>query len=136
MAYGNAKYSTFVKKNGDKIFGNKIRYIEKFVSREEYIISLQKVNICVMYHNRQQGFGNCIPLLMLGVKLYLKEGNSLYQYLKSIGVIVFCTSEISNMNFEKFSKPLTDIQKNQNKLIIYNLFSQDRRLEYLNKILN
>lgn len=136
MSYGNPKYSSFVKKNGQQIFDNKIQYVENFVSRDEYIKKMQETDICVMYHNRQQAFGNCIPLLMLGKKLYLKEENSLFSFFRSIDVIVFDANEIEKMTFENFKKPLSEEEKSQNKIILQGLFSIEKRLEYLREILN
>ncbi len=136
MAYGNVKYSSFVKKHGAFFFNTKIEYVENFVPRAEYITKLKETNVCIMYHNRQQAFGNCIPLLMLGKKLFLKKENSLFVFFQSIGVTVFDANEIDTMSFEEFCKPLAENQKNQNKIILQGLFSEEKRLQYLREIVN
>jgi dTDP-N-acetylfucosamine:lipid II N-acetylfucosaminyltransferase len=136
MAYGNVKYSSFVKKHGAFFFNTKIEYVENFVPRAEYISKLKKTDVCIMYHNRQQAFGNCIPLLMLGKKLFLKKENSLFVFFQSIGVTVFDANEIDTMSFEEFCKPLAENQKNQNKIILQGLFSEEKRLQYLREIVN
>ena len=136
MSYGNPKYSLFVKKYGHDLFNNKIEYLEKFVPRNEYIKKLQETDICIMFHNRQQAFGNCIPLLMLGKKLFLKKENSLFPFFKSMGVIIFDANDIEKMTFEEFSKPLSEEEKNKNRAILQGLFSQEKRLGYLREILN
>lgn len=136
MSYGNHKYNHFVKKYGNFIFKNKIKFLEDFVPRAEYIQQLMEVDVCVMYHNRQQAFGNCVPLLILGKKLYLKKENPLYSFFKSIGVVVFNANEIKDLDFDSFKKELTPEEKNTNKIILTNLFSEEERLKYLSKILN
>jgi dTDP-N-acetylfucosamine:lipid II N-acetylfucosaminyltransferase len=136
MAYGNSKYSLFVKKYGSHFFSNKIDYVENFVPREEYISKLRETDVCIMFHNRQQGFGNCIPLLMLGKKLFLKKENSLFAFFKSIGVTFFDANEIDKMTYDEFIHPLSENEKNKNKEILQGLFSKEKRLEYLREILN
>ncbi|WP_374540477.1 TDP-N-acetylfucosamine:lipid II N-acetylfucosaminyltransferase [Flavobacterium sp.] len=136
MSYGNHKYNHFVKKYGNFNFKNKIKFLEDFVPRAEYIQQLMEVDVCVMYHNRQQAFGNCVPLLILGKKLYLKKENPLYSFFKSIGVVVFNANEIKDLDFDSFKKELTPEEKNTNKIILTNLFSEEERLKYLSKILN
>lgn len=136
MAYGNAKYSSFVKKYGAVFFKNKIEYVENFVPRADYITKLKETDVCIMFHNRQQAFGNCIPLLMLGKKLFLKKENSLFVFFQSIGVTVFDANEIGTMSFEELCKPLMENEINQNKKILQGLFSEEKRLNYLREILN
>ena len=136
LSYGNKKYSLFVKKFGNKIFPDKIEYVESFLPRNIYIEKLQKTNICIMFHNRQQAFGNCIPLLMLGKKVYIKDNNPLYSLFKSIGITIFDANKIEGMTFEEFSAPLSEEEIKRNCDIIMNNFSQEKRLEYLGKILN
>lgn len=136
MSYGNSKYSSFVKENGNKWFSEKIKYIENFVPRDEYMKQLSEIDICIMYHNRQQAFGNCVPLLILGKKLFLKKENPLYLFFESIGVKIFDANEILNMDFETFKHELTEEEKINNKTILINLFSEEMRLKYLTQILN
>lgn len=85
MSYGNHKYNHFVKKYGNFNFKNKIKFLEDFVPRAEYIQQLMEVDVCVMYHNRQQAFGNCVPLLILGKIIFKK---------KKIHYIPFLTDEL------------------------------------------
>ncbi|WP_291275231.1 TDP-N-acetylfucosamine:lipid II N-acetylfucosaminyltransferase [Flavobacterium sp.] len=136
MSYGNHKYNHFVKQYGTFNFKNKIKFLEDFVPRAQYIQQLMEVDVCVMYHNRQQAFGNCVPLLILGKKLYLKKENPLYSFFKSIGVVVFNANKIKDLDFDSFKKELTPEEKNNNKTILTNLFSEEERLKYLSKILN
>lgn len=136
MSYGNHKYNHFVKQYGSFNFKNKIKFLEDFVPRAQYIQQLMEVDVCVMYHNRQQAFGNCVPLLILGKKLYLKKENPLYSFFKSIGVVVFNANKIKDLDFDSFKKELTPEEKNNNKTILTNLFSEEERLKYLSKILN
>ena len=136
LSYGTPKYAEFVKIHGIKMFSKKCEFIEKFMSREEYVKKLNEVDIAIMFHNRSQAFGNCIALLTLGKKLFLKNSNPLFQMFQKVGIIVFDANTIKDITFEEFSKPLTEGQIQSNIEKIANLFSEKKRLEYLSKVLN
>jgi hypothetical protein len=97
---------------------------------------LSGVDICIMYHNRSQAFGNCIALLTLGKKLYLKSKNPLYQLFKSSGLVLYDATQIQALTFEEFSKPLSTVEVQSNVRLIAELFSSKKRLKYLTDVLN
>lgn len=135
LSYGVQKYAEFVKDFANRSFKNQCEFIEKFVQREAYIEKLNSVDIAIMFHNRSQAFGNCIALLTLGKKLYIKSNNSLWNFFKRSGMIVFDATEIENMSFEDFSRPLSQKQIEINITIISSLLSTEKRREYLKNIL-
>jgi dTDP-N-acetylfucosamine:lipid II N-acetylfucosaminyltransferase len=136
LSYGTKKYSAFVQKFCNTEFPNKCEFLNSFMGREEYINKLNEVDIAIMFHNRSQAFGNCITLLTLGKKLYLKNNNPFWQLFNKIGVLIFDASTIKDIAFEEFKKPLSEDQIQSNIQNISNLFSDKNRLEYLSKILN
>ncbi|MCW8896649.1 MAG: TDP-N-acetylfucosamine:lipid II N-acetylfucosaminyltransferase [Flavobacteriales bacterium] len=136
LSYGRPDYAEVVKKYCTQVFNNKFEALEKFMPREEYLKKLNEIDVAIMFHNRSQALGNCITLLTLGKKLYLKNKNPLYQFFKTIGVDIFDIKTIKNLTFEEFSKPLSEEQTQSNIEKISNLFSEEKRLEYLSNILN
>ena len=136
LSYGTPEYLQFVKKKGEKLFGEKFSTIENFLNRREYINKVQEFDIGIMFHNRSQAFGNCVTLLTLGKKLYLKSNNPLYTFFQKLGIKVFDANAIREINFEEFCDPLTaeDIQRNRER--VSELFSGNKRLEYLSELLN
>jgi dTDP-N-acetylfucosamine:lipid II N-acetylfucosaminyltransferase len=136
LSYGSKEYSNSVKAAGHCIFKNKFTTLEDFMSRKEYIKYLSGVDICIMYHNRSQAFGNCIALLTLGKKLYLKSKNPLYQLFKSSGLVLYDATQIQALTFEEFSKPLSTVEVQSNVRLIAELFSSKKRLKYLTDVLN
>jgi len=136
LSYGALNYAEFVKKYCLKTFLNKCEFIEKFMSRIEYVEKLKEVDVAVMFHNRSQAFGNCITLLTLGKKLYIKSDNPFSQLFQKVGIVVFDAKTIKDITFEEFSRPLTDRQIQSNIEKISNLFSEKRRLEDLSNLLN
>jgi len=136
LSYGYPDYCEYVKRNCLKTFRNKCEFLERFMPREEYIVKLNEIDIAIMFHNRSQAFGNCISLLTLGKKLYLKNNNPLWQVFQKSGIIVFDANKIKDLTFEQFSEPLTEDQIQSNIEKISNLYSEKTRLENLRKLLN
>ena len=136
LSYGESGYGEFVKRNCLKIFRNKCEFLERFMPREEYIVKLNDIDIAIMFHNRSQAFGNCISLLTLGKKLYLKSNNPLWQVFQEVGIIVFEANKIKDLTFEEFIKPLTEDQIQSNIEKISNLYSKKMQLKYLSELLN
>lgn len=136
LSYGSPSYARFVEKICKQEFKNKCEFLEKFIPRVKYIKKLNEIDIAVMFSNRSQAFGNCIALLTLGKKLYLKKNNPLWQSFQRIGVTIFDADTIKSLTFEEFSEPLTNRQIQLNIRRVSNLFSKKRRLEYMNKLLN
>ena len=71
----------------------------------------------------------------MGKKVYLKGQSTIFQYMKNNGFVIFDANTIKDIKFEEFSKPLTTDQI-QSNIQNPNLFSKEKRLEYLDKILN
>ena len=136
LSYGPSIYAEFVKKYCIKNFPGKYEFIEKFISRDKYIEKLDEVDIAVMFHNRSQAFGNCIALITLGKKLYIKNNNPLWNFFQKTNIIVFDANKIKDLSFEEFLKPLTEEQIQSNISKISNFYSEKKRLEHLSCILN
>jgi hypothetical protein len=135
LSYGRPDYAEVVKKYCTQVFNDKFEALEKFMPREEYVKKLNEIDVAIMFHNRSQAFGNCITLLTLGKKLYLKNNNPFWPLFHKIGIIVFDANTIKNLTFEEFSKPLSEEQIQSNIEKIANLFSDKKRLEYLSNVL-
>ena len=135
LAYGSPIYANEVKNHYSPLFNEKVKYIEDFVPKEEYVKKLQQVDICIMYHNRSQALGNCISLLTLGKKLYLKTNNPLWSLFKNIGVVVYDVNSIKSLTFQQFIEPLTKEEIESNILRLSATFSEKKRLSDLSEIL-
>jgi hypothetical protein len=136
LSYGNKEYIKFVKQEAEKIFFQKTRPIEAFLARADYVHLLNSVDIAIMYHNRSQAFGNMITLLSLGKKLYLKKQNPLWKLFQKTGILVFDACKIKDISFKDFSTPLTSLEIEVNVEKVSKLFSDKKRLEYVEYIFN
>lgn len=136
LSYGDTVYRTTVKNAFYKYFRGKVEFIESFLSREEYVNYLNNVEICIMYHNRSQALGNCVTLLTLGKKLYLRRNNPLFQMFGEMGILVFDANKIKRMNFDEFKEPLSQIEVKNNIEQLEKNFSESERLRLVSNILN
>ena len=103
LSYGNyPEYKEKVINEGKRIFHSKFTPILKFMSREEYDKFLNKVDVVVFNHNRQEAMGVTISLLGMGKIIYMNEETTSYKSLKDRGFSVFTNEQILNDGLFKF----------------------------------
>ncbi len=83
LSYGVESYASAIEIAGKNAFGERIRFLKTFMSRDEYNRIMLECPIVVMNHYRQQAVGNVITALWLGAKLYMSEKSTVYQYFKN-----------------------------------------------------
>lgn len=133
LSYGNTIYIQSVSELGKSLFGERIEIISSFLPRDEYYLKLSEMGFAVFNTLVQQAFGNILGLLYMGVKVFLNQGNSIYQQLKKIGVIVFSMDEL---NEESLEKTLTFAQINHNRELLKVSFSEEMVDGYYRSLLN
>lgn len=133
LSYEKGQYAEDVALYGkQKLKSNFIPLLE-FLPKEEYEKTLGAVSIAIMNHNRSQALGNILALLYSGVKLYMSEDSTLFQYFKKNGMAVFSIQkELSSQHiFIKLSTE--EIQLNHNKML--ELFGKESHLNKLKNLL-
>lgn len=93
LSYGDRIYKDQILEIGLREFGNNFEPLIDFMPLHEYNAYIQKCGIVIMNHHRQQAVGNILTMLWMGAKVYLNQQNTLYHYLKRIGVYVYTVSE-------------------------------------------
>lgn len=88
VAYGNKINCDNLVKLGNEMFGDKIKFQRNLVSLKEYNTTLMGVNIGIFAQRRQQAAGNIITLLGMGKTIYMDTRSPLYEYFKSLGLII------------------------------------------------
>ena len=136
LSYGSRRYANFVERKFNKEFNGKCQFIKKFLSRKEYYKELNNIDAAIMYTNISQAFENCIMLLALGKKVFLKKNNPLWYTFNRLGVKIFDANTIDKLKFEEFSKPLTRREKISNARIVSKIFSKKQQLYYMKQVLN
>ncbi|WP_445958144.1 TDP-N-acetylfucosamine:lipid II N-acetylfucosaminyltransferase [Yeosuana sp.] len=123
LSYGDMNYGHQISEIGKSIFGENIRTIFDFMPLDKFNMLLSSCNVVIMNHYRQQAVGNIIAMLWIGAKVYLNESNTIYHYLKRIGIFVFSIEkDLINNNLIALNG-LNEVQMNHNKKILMNELS-------------
>ncbi|SEA69183.1 TDP-N-acetylfucosamine:lipid II N-acetylfucosaminyltransferase [Psychroflexus halocasei] len=93
LSYGDQNYKEEIITRGHKEFKNNFEPLVNFMPLHEYNAYIQKCGIVIMNHHRQQAVGNVLTMLWMGAKVYLDQRNTLYYYLKRIGIHIYTVSE-------------------------------------------
>jgi hypothetical protein len=124
LTYGNKDYIESVTKLGHDMFGTKFLPLTQFMSPSEYNKYLSTIDVVIMNHRRQQGFGNLVIALYLGSKIFIRREISTWDYLSSdMGCVLNDTGEISTHSFHGFVRNDTEVV-NQNRGAVVHLFDR------------
>lgn len=113
ISYGSARLRAQIKAVGLKLFKDKFHPIENYMDLDEYNKLLSNIDIAVFGQHRQEAAGNIIQLLRNGVKVFLRNDNSLMSYYKSKGYFVYSFED--DLNSYDSLKPLTMEEKVHNR---------------------
>ena len=117
LSYGDTNYAESIIQTGKTLFGHNLFPITDFKTLNEFNTLLSSCNVVIMNHFRQQAVGNVIAVLWMGAKVYLNESNTLFHYLKRIGVVVFSINK--------------DLKQNSNALVGLNEAEINKNREIL-----
>lgn len=127
LSYGDQNYAQSLIKAAETHFGDKFKPIIDFMPFDGYLEFLDKIDIAIFNHRRQQGMGNIITLLGLGKKVYLRNDVTPWNTFERIGVKVYDVSCID-------PNPIDDVIKRRNQVLIKSHFSEKILVDQLMKI--
>ena len=133
LSYGDKLYGEKVIKEGQNLFSDQFHPLVDFLPLHEYNKFLEICGIVIMNHYRQQAVGNVLTMLWMGAKVYLTEKNTLFHYLKRIGIFVFSIEEDLNSGNTEVFELLNLEQQNWNRKIIKAEIGQETLLDDLRK---
>lgn len=132
LSYGNPTYCADIIREGNLHFGDRFEPVTRFLPRDEYYTMISTAGFAVFNTLIQQAFGNILGLLFIGVKVFLHEQNSIFEKMKSIGVLIY---SIGEMTAESISRPLTFEEIEHNREILKNVFSDFRVNEFYRNLI-
>lgn len=127
LSYGSEWQADHISKIGKEWFGEKFYPLLEFMEFDQYNKLLNRIDIAIFNHNRQQGVGNITSMLAKGKKVYLKTNNTVFAFLKNLGIEVFDVKEFNLL-------PLDDKTKESNIEKMKNYFSKDNYIKQLNDL--
>lgn len=135
LSYGDESYREKVIKIGSDMFGNKFIPVVDFMPLEEYDKLISGCSIAIMNHRRQQALGNILAALYKGMRVFLRTENPIYKFFKTKGVFIY---DVDRMSIEELSIfiPLTDEQKEANRLVIDSFWAHHEVLNNIRKMSN
>ena len=100
LSYGDNNYKKKVLLRGYEIFGNKFKPILKFLSKEDYMGLLEKVDIAIFNHKRNQAMGNIISLIGFGKKVYIRDDIAAWNFFNDLNIKTYSTNDLFDDLFE------------------------------------
>ena len=135
LAYGGTKdYVEEVVSYAKSIFGDKVESLTSYLGFEEYMKLLNRTDICIFNHNRQQGLGTVNLMLAIKKKVYLKSDITPYKYYNDLGIKVYDTDSIISSSYDDliFS---TEAELEKNRALIIEDTDIDRTINYWKTII-
>lgn len=132
LSYGDDQYVKLVENCGKQFFGDKFRAIVKYMPYDDYLELLNKIDIAIFNHKRQQAMGNITSLIGLGKKVYIRNDITTWEFCLDHDLKVFTSNSEFDDLFEKMDEKI--MQNNiQN---VKTRFSEEKLIEDWKKIFN
>jgi len=139
LSYGdNEHYRDDVLRIGAKWFGPRFCPIVEFKPVMEYIALISSCSAAFFNTKRQHAIGNVLFMLHLGSKVFLRDENPVYHFLKTKGAIVFSIqTELSAiLSRRDIDKPLDEESLRKNRDIVGQIISAEAFTERTDNVLS
>ncbi|MDI9559941.1 MAG: TDP-N-acetylfucosamine:lipid II N-acetylfucosaminyltransferase [Pseudomonadota bacterium] len=128
LSYGVKDYIEKTITLGQSIFGAKFIPLTEFIEPDEYMKILSDIDIAIMNHNRQQGLGSIINLIVNNAKVFIRSDTTSYKFFRNSGIVLFDTLSIDELSYEEFiSDDKTEYRLNREKIL--KIVSEDESLK-------
>ncbi|OXY81881.1 TDP-N-acetylfucosamine:lipid II N-acetylfucosaminyltransferase [Oceanimonas doudoroffii] len=125
LSYGDKTYGEKIITIGKQYFGEKFNPLKDFMSIQNYVATIRKCGYVIMNHKRQQAVGNIVIMLYLGARVFLREENPTYPFLKEMGIAVSSVQELEK-DISLLQKPLSSEEKENNKELVSKYWSREQ----------
>lgn len=131
------KYRSYVDsvvEAGTRFFGDRFKPQLELVSPDEYIKYLGTLDLLILNHWRQQGFGNVVIALYLGVKVFIRSEVSIWPYLtEKLQCELWDSAKLRDLDLADLVSYSEDA-KNRNRRNISCLFERSWQREMWSRI--
>lgn len=129
LSYGDStRYTKDVLRAGKTLFGERFSPVLEFMPILHYYEMVQTCSAAFFNTPRQHAMGNIIRLLYMGARVYLRDENPAYLFLKRRGAIVFSIQSDIPAEAKNINVPLDANCIRQNRNVITAIAS-DGKLE-------
>jgi hypothetical protein len=131
LSYGiYHEYRDSVIRKAKELFGNKFVPMTEFMSIDEYLTFLGKIDIAVFNHQRQEAMGVTLQLLSLGKVIYMNKNTTSYRSFRGRGIKVFDNELIGQNGLYKGM----DVSANPD--LVRTSYNYDRLINSLSVVFN
>ncbi|MGZ9874647.1 TDP-N-acetylfucosamine:lipid II N-acetylfucosaminyltransferase [Raoultella ornithinolytica] len=135
LNYGNVIYGRIIKNIAINLLGENADVISDFMPLEKYMSKISSCGFVVMNHVRQQGVGNIISMIYIGAKVFLREENPTFIFLRDSGVKIYSVQDLERDPLNSFS-PLSQVDVISNRSIIDKIWSNSALLGKTRKLIS
>lgn len=134
LSYGDLEYARQLNLYGSELIPESFFALNKFMELKEYNELLNTCSICIMNHQRQQAVGTVMAMIYKGSKVYLNKHNTLYPFLKRMGIEIKSTNDINPEHIDLL--PLSSEQQLSNQTIIKSFLTEEALRRPMINLLN
>ena len=89
LSYGANTIRRYVSWNGKRFFGSKFHPVVDYMPFDSYNAMIGRMEVALFGQLRQEAAGNISFYLANGTKVFMREDNTLFQYFKKAGYVIF-----------------------------------------------
>lgn len=105
-SYGYPEYIKEIELYGKSLYGEKITFIEEMLPYSQYVELLNDMDIAIFDAKISYALGNIYILKLLKKKIFLNKDGVIRRAFDLEGLPYMCTSDLKNISFEEFAKPI------------------------------
>ncbi len=98
-------YKRALKDYGKDIFNDKIVFLDKLMSQNDYTGFIYFMDVLILNSERQNGLGNLLKYLYFGKKIYMNPDNPMYSYFNKQGIKIFSTKLLEIQTIKEIAEP-------------------------------
>jgi dTDP-N-acetylfucosamine:lipid II N-acetylfucosaminyltransferase len=116
LSYGDKEYAREIAKLGAEIFGAKFKPLLDWMAPADYGDLLNRIDVGVFNHKRQQALGNIYHMMAAGKKVYIRSDGAMWSFFDSVlKAEVGDACELGKISFEELAEPV-DGRANHDKI--------------------
>ena len=133
VSYGYPEYIKEIKSYGKMLYGEKITFLDEMLPYNQYVELMNDMDVAFFDAKISYALGNISILTKLKKKIFLNKDGVIRRAFDLDGLPYMCTSDLKNISFEEFAKPMVYSDDLNEKLLPV---SYEKNIQTWHEILN